>query len=44
MAEFIQKYRNFKIYDEKGRVYPVHIDKAMFYDCKSGQTQNAKTG
>ena len=29
MDEFIEKYKNFKIYDENGRVYPVHISRAV---------------
>ena len=32
MDEFILKYRNFKIYDENGRVYPVHISRAINQD------------
>jgi hypothetical protein len=32
MNEFIQKYRNFKIYDENARVYPLHISRALNQD------------
>lgn len=32
MDEFILKYKNFKIYDENGRVYPVHISRAVNQD------------
>jgi len=32
MLEFIEKYRDFKIFDEKSRVYPLHIDRAMYFD------------
>ena len=37
MHELIEKYKNFKIYDEKGRVYPLHITKAINqnYELKS---------
>lgn len=39
MNEFILKYNKFKIYDDKGRVYPLHIDKALFYDVKTHQIE-----
>jgi hypothetical protein len=29
MNDFIIKYRNFKIFDENGRVYPLHISRAL---------------
>ena len=32
MDELILKYKNFKIYDENGRVYPVHISRAINQD------------
>ena len=32
MAEFIQKYKNFKIYDENGKVYPLHITRSLNQD------------
>ena len=32
MDDFIEKYKNFKIYDENGRVYPVHISRAINQD------------
>lgn len=30
MNDFLQKYRDFKIYDDKGRVYPLHITRALY--------------
>jgi hypothetical protein len=32
LHEFVTKYKDFKIYDEKGRVYPLHIDRALYMD------------
>ena len=29
MAEFLEKYSSFKIYDEKGKVYPLHIGRSI---------------
>jgi len=29
MYELITKYKDFKIHDEKGRIYPLHITKAI---------------
>lgn len=34
LNEFISKYKDFKIYDDKGRIYPLHIDRALFLDSK----------
>ena len=44
MKEFISKYKNFKIYDDKGRVYPLHIDKALYLDCKVVNNDGKKSG
>lgn len=35
LNEFVRKYNDFKIYDDKGRVYPLHIDRALYLDSKS---------
>ena len=48
MAEFIEKYKAFKIYDEKGRVYPLNIQRAMFMDTaepaeETKNSEDAKT-
>ena len=39
MLEFINKYKDFKIFDEKGRVYPLHIDRALYMDCREQSEQ-----
>jgi hypothetical protein len=31
--DFLDKYRHFKIYDDKGRVYPLHITRALHQGC-----------
>ena len=33
MNDFLRKYRDFKIYDDKGRVYPLHIARALYQGC-----------
>ena len=43
LLDFIAKYAGFKIYDEKARVYPLHIDRAMYLDCQSNQTALKET-
>ena len=42
LNEFIDKYQDFKIYDDKGRVYPLHIDRAMYFDCQHIQGEVGK--
>ena len=33
MNEFISKYYDFKIKDDKGQVYPLHIARALHQGC-----------
>jgi hypothetical protein len=39
MIEFVEKYKDFKIFDEKGRVYPLHIDRALYFDVAREQPE-----
>jgi hypothetical protein len=44
MISFVEKYKEFKIYDDKGRVYPLHIDRSLYMDCENSiQDQDRKT-
>ena len=46
MNEFVSKYKDFKIYNEKNRMYPLHIEKAMYFDCEpiAEEGKKSKTG